>query len=149
MNILMKSTESTFTLLTPFFCMALVIFGSQNAYAEVLDKFGGCKAPSYYKGLFVFASAILIMRWLKKRKSAKFLIYLSLIYIICEILWSFLASKKIVPSWFDKAIFDFFTEIQNCPQFLKIGYWQQSWIIVLAYLISILAILKFTRPRYQ
>lgn len=107
----------------------LLLFG-QTASAEVLEKFGGCQLPRYLKWLSGFVIAIGFLIFFRKKRTAQLLVYLSLVYIFFDVFLYYLAAKKIIPSWFDQAQFDFYQEIQGCSQFAYIGYWQQSWLMV-------------------
>lgn len=124
-------------------CMALSI--SARANAEVLDKFGGCHWPASFGWLGAFAIIMGMFVLFRKRTLAKIVLIISGIYILGAIIWPFLAAHKWVGSWYDKAMFDSFSEIQSCPQFETIGYWQSIWIALILYLLIIAGLLFASR----
>ena len=127
--------------------LASLLFYVPVAQAEVLNKFGGCQPPSSLKWLLMFVIIIVFLAFFKKKKLAKIATYLSVAYIIIDILWRFLMAKKLIPGWYDPAMFDFYTEIERCPQYENIGYWQQSWLAVLIYFCVVLCVFKVMRFR--
>lgn len=126
------------------FCLSIFIF--TPAHAEVLDKFGGCRWPSSFWWLGAFAIAIFVLIGLKKRAIAKILFAFSALYIAGAVVWPFLAFKKWIPSWYDHAIFGFYKEIESCPQFELLGYWQSIWMAVAFYLLIVFGLFFASRP---
>lgn len=126
------------------FCLSIFIFAP--AHAEVLDKFGGCRWPSSLWWLAGFVIAIFGLVGFKKRAMAKILFALSGLYIVGAIVWPFLAAKEWIPSGYDQAIFGFYKEIESCPQFELIGYWQTIWTAVVFYLLIVFGLFFASRP---
>ena len=117
------------------------------AYAEVLDKFGGCRWPSNYWVLLAFATALLFLLALKRISAMKFAAVLSFLYIAIETLLPFLMAKKLIPSWYDQAIFDYYRESQSCQQYEIIGYWQLVWLTIFIYLAFVICLWTVSKKR--
>lgn len=128
------------------FLICLSLFTYVPAQAEVLDKFGGCRWPSSIWWLCVFAFAIGLLIRFKKRPVAKILFAFSGFYITVAIIWPFLAIKNGVFNWYDQATFDYYWEIQSCPQFELFGFWNSICMVLIIYLLVVLGLFFASRP---
>lgn len=126
-----------------FFGLAVLLHAS-TAYAEVLDKFGGCKFPSIYAHLFILIPLCICLIIFTKK--AKFLgLALAVIYSFC---WLFTFIMFVSFPFFkdtdffkgvltDSARHSYYIEISKCPQYEILGYWPQVSLAVFLLLTSV------------
>lgn len=118
-----------------------LVFLSHIAEAEVMEKFGGCKYPEVLLYLLGFFMVIIIFCKIKKRAIALLWFLLSLFYITFYVLFPYLGYVGVSELFADSARSLYIEELRVCPQYKVFGYWEQSWIAIIAYLICSLILL--------
>jgi len=117
-----------------------------TAYAEVLDKFG-CNSPSIMGVLLLFLLCIVALFFFKKQKLALWVFGLSILFIVFYELYPFLASLGVLETYNDSAKLFYYKEVNSCPQYQKIGYWQQVWLSIAVYIFLSIFFLFNKKPK--
>lgn len=114
--------------------LLLILLIPQFSHSEVLDKFGGCARPAILKFLLFFAFGIFVLSFFKKYVLARWTFILSTLLIGFFELLPFIASLGIFDGYTDPAKLSYFDELNSCPQYNKLSYWNQVWASVGIYL---------------
>lgn len=118
-----------------------VLLQSRTAYAEVLDKFGGCSYPSIYAHLLILIPVCVCLVMFAKK--AKFLGLASAVIYSFGWLFMFLSFTAFkVPNlltdiFMDSASRSYYIEIAKCPQYEILGYWSQISLAIALLLASV------------
>lgn len=129
-----KGIETLKEILTANILILIVLFFSIPVSAEVLDKFGGCKSPYIFRVLTISVFLFLFFHFVRLKVLSKLVILISIFGIIWYTIIPLLAVMKFFPKWISSARHDFYYEVYQCPQYSKIGYWEQSFIAIIFYI---------------
>lgn len=121
-----------------------VLLQASTAYAEVLDKFGGCKHPSIYAHLLILIPlCVCLVLFAKKAKllgMALAVIYSFgwLLKFIMFVSVTFFKEPNVFTDIFmDSARHGYYIEISECPQYEILGYWPQVSLAIALLLTSV------------
>lgn len=121
-----------------------VLLQAGAAYAEVLDKFGGCRYPSIYTHLLILIPVCVCL--VLAAKKVKFLgLTLAVLYsfgwfvkfIMFESFTFFKAPNFFTDTFMDSARHSYYIEISECPQYEILGYWPQVSLAIALLLTSV------------
>jgi len=130
------------------FIAALILVPSISQ-AEVLDKFGGCKYPEVFIYLLGFFIVLLVLSKAKKRLMSWLILMASILYLVIFVLLPYLGYLGIIPVFADSARILYYDELGGCPQYGVLGYWTQTWIASLVYIICSLFLVFTSKSRLK